>query len=451
MKVAIVGFGIEGKVSAAYWSRLGADVTICDQKTDVILPENTHSQLGVDYLRDLKRFDVIVRTAGLHPNEILMANSEDPSIARRITTSLNEFIRVCPTQHVIGITGTKGKGTTSTLVTKILLAAGFKAHLGGNIGIAPLEMLLNIQPQDWVVLEMSSFQLIDFTGHVPLAACLMIAPEHLNWHADLKEYYAAKSQLFIHQLKSDQAIYNANSVQSQSIVALSPALTKTAYEVPDEDAVPTLKQGSYVSGETIYYQNEKIMSTRDVKLLGRHNLENVCAAITIVWPIISGNVEAIRQVVSSFSGLPHHTEFVTNINDVSYYNDSYSTMPEATIAALKAIPGQKVLILGGGSKNLPLDDMISAIAAAPIRHVVLIGSLAQDLAQKLTAVGVTNYSFSMNGMADIVAEAQKYAHPGDIVLLSPGLPAKGDGFFIDNVDRGNQFKACLGQDVTSTH
>lgn len=186
-------------------------------------------------------------------------------------------------------------------------------------------------------------------------------------------------------------------------------------------------------------------------LPGRHNLENICAAITIVWPYLGGDIEAIKQVVTTFSGLPHHTEYVTTIDGVKYYNDSYSTMPDATIAALQAIPGTKVLILGGGSKNLPLDAMMNAVVQADIRHIILMGSLAEELSAMLEARNIHNYSFSRNGMADIVASAQQHAQPGDVVLLSPGLPAKGDGFFIDNVDRGNQFKSILGVTPHDTH
>jgi len=451
MKVAILGYGIDGKVSAEYWANNGDEVTICDQKPGLKAPDKFQTRLGPDHMRNLHDFDLIVRTSGIHPRTILEANPDHHEIAARITNGMAEFLRVCPSPKLIGITGSKGKGTTSTLVTKILQAAGKTVHLGGNIGIAALEMLPKIKPDDFVVLELSSFQLIDNRQRVPTAACLMMAPEHLNWHTDMAEYYEAKAQLFVHQLPEDRAIYNARDKGSQEIVFRSPATIKQGYEVPPDNEPTAHKDGGYVEGDSIYYQDTEIMPIKDVKLLGRHNLENVCAAITIVWPFIDGNLDAIRQVVSTFTGLPHHTEYVTTIDDVIYYNDSYSTMPDATIAALQAIPGKKVLILGGGSKNLPLDNMIEAVAKADLRHIVLMGSLAKELEKMLIAKGVTNYSFSTNGMADIITEAKKYAQPGDIVLLSPGLPAKGDGFFIDNVDRGNQYKACLGVAVTNHH
>ncbi len=452
MKVAILGYGIDGKSSVPHWIAKGDNVTVCDQR-DLTgqLPQGVAGHFGDAHMQNLHEFDVIVRSSGIRPQIILDANPDHPEIAARITSGLAEFLHECPSSNLIGITGTKGKGTTSTLVTNMLKAAGKTTHLCGNIGIAALQLLPEIKPDDYVVLELSSFQLIDCHERVPTAACLMIAPEHLNWHADMQEYLDAKAQLFLHQQPEDRAIFNNRSDYSKEIVSHSPATTHIAYEVPPLGEEPVATDGAYVRGDSIYYQEAAIMKTSEVKLPGRHNLENVCAAIAIVWPFLGGNTDTIHQVTRTFSGLPHHTEYVATIDGVAYYDDSYSTMPDATIAALAAIPGEKVLILGGGSKNLPLENMMDVVAAADLRHIVLMGSLAEGLQTMLDERNVTTYSFSRNGMADIVKEAQKYAQPGDVVLLSPGLPAKGDGFFIDNVDRGNQFKACLGITPSDDH
>ena len=442
MKVAIIGYGIEGLVSAEYWKSKGDEITVCDLKTTLPIPENYQRKLGTVYLENLDQFDIIVRTAGLRPQLILDANPDHPEIAERITTSMNEFVQVCPSRKIIGITGTKGKGTTSTFVAKILQAAGLRAHLGGNIGIAPLEMLKEIQPDDWVVLEMSSFQLIDFTGRVPIAACLMMAPEHLNWHPDLEEYFTAKAQLFIHQRPGDTAIYNANSPGSVEVAANSPA-NKIAYDVPAEGRAPHFTDASYVRDGLVYYREHEIMLASEVKLLGRHNLENLCAAISIVWPLTGGNIDAIKEVATSFAGLEHHIEFVAAIDDVQYIDDSYSTMPDATVAAVAAIKQPKVLILGGVDKGIPLDPMITAVAQSSTKHVVLFGSMADAIQEMLAKAGFTAVSSPGNVMKDVVEDARKHAEPGDVVLLSPGCAAKGDGFFVDNKDRGNQFKEIV--------
>lgn len=198
MKVAVVGYGLEGQESARYWSKLGNKITVCDQD-ELKKDDSLHYtwQLGDNYLQNLGSFDVIVRTAGLHPNKIIEANN--PEIEQKITTSVNEFIKICPTQNIIGVTGTKGKGTTSTLITKILEADGKAVHIGGNIGIPALELLPKIKNDDWVVLELSSFQLMDITKNPPITVCLMVVPEHLDWHTNMDEYIGSKQNLFKYQ------------------------------------------------------------------------------------------------------------------------------------------------------------------------------------------------------------------------------------------------------------
>jgi len=183
MRIAILGFGSQGAAALEYWSSADNEITICDAITELTLPENTKSQLGPDYLQSLDEFDLIVRSPSIHPKDIEAAS---PGVAAKVTTVTNEFFKVCPTKNIIGVTGTKGKGTTSTLITKMLEAAGKRVHLGGNIGTPPLEMLKNnIQPDDWVVLELANFQLIDLKYSPPIVACLMIASEHQDWHTCL--------------------------------------------------------------------------------------------------------------------------------------------------------------------------------------------------------------------------------------------------------------------------
>ncbi|HEX9153689.1 MAG TPA: Mur ligase family protein, partial [Candidatus Saccharimonadales bacterium] len=212
MNVAIVGFETEGKLSYKYWQARGASITICDQDADKPTPEGVATQLGNDYLQNLGRFDVIMRTAGLNPNVILAAN---PGIESKITTAVDEFLRVCPTANVIGVTGTKGKGTTSTLIAKMLEATGKQVFLGGNIGVPPFEFLDQLTPDSWVVLELSSFQLYDIKHAPHIAVCLMVVPEHLNWHNDMQDYISAKTRLFTHQKPDDIAIYFGDNETSK--------------------------------------------------------------------------------------------------------------------------------------------------------------------------------------------------------------------------------------------
>ena len=437
MKVAIVGYGIEGKISAQYWHGKGDEVTICEQNAELDIPTSFTTKLGDDSLKNLHEFEVIVRTAGLHPRKILEANADHPEIKDRITTSLDEFIKVCPTKQIIGVTGTKGKGTTSTLAAKILAAADQIAHVGGNIGLAPLELLTKVQPNDWVILEISSFQLIDFKQRVANAVCLSVTQEHLNWHADLAEYIEAKTQLFRHQTAEDRAIYNADSDSAVKIAGISLG-TKIPFS-----AEASTKDGAYVDGDSIYWQNQVVCQVSDVALPGRYNLQNVCAAIAAVWPFINGNTDAVMESVKSFTGLEHHFEPIGDIDGVKYIDDSYATAQDATIEALTVYKQPTVLILGGAGKNVAFDPMIDAVVAAKVKHVVLVGKLAEEFKQMLAQRGYTNVTLAGPTMTEIVEAARAQAQAGDIILLSPGCASKPE--FIDNVDRGNQFKQVVGR------
>lgn len=197
MKVAVLGFGSQGISSVEYWQGRGHDVTVCDHAKDILLPGNASSRLGSNYLDGLDEFDVLVRSPSIHPRDIVKANPDAPEILNKVTSNTSEFLSVCPTKNIIGVTGTKGKGTTSTLITSMLEEAGYKVHLGGNIGAPPLEMLKNnINTEDWVVLELANFQLIDIKSSVPYAVCVMVEAEHQDWHTSVNEYIEAKQQLF---------------------------------------------------------------------------------------------------------------------------------------------------------------------------------------------------------------------------------------------------------------
>ncbi|HEX7259660.1 MAG TPA: Mur ligase family protein, partial [Candidatus Saccharimonadia bacterium] len=189
MRAAIIGYGVEGALALKYWHNLGYQVCVHDANRQLELPDVIESHLGPDYLKNLDQYDLIVRSPGVRPQLILQAN---PNLnATQITSVTTEFLAQCPAK-VIGVTGTKGKGTTATLITKMLEAAGYTVHLGGNIGHPPLDFLDQVEPEDWVVLELSSFQLMDIKQSPQVAVMLMIATDHLNWHADLHEYLSAK-------------------------------------------------------------------------------------------------------------------------------------------------------------------------------------------------------------------------------------------------------------------
>jgi UDP-N-acetylmuramoylalanine--D-glutamate ligase len=425
MKVALLGYDTEGKVSYGYYKALGADITICDQKPDIVLPEGAASQLGSNYLDDLDRFDVLVRTAGMPPSVILQKN---PTVAAKITTQVNEFLRVCPTRNVIGITGTKGKGTTSTMLTRMLEATGRQVFLGGNIGLPPMTFLDKLTADSWVVLELSSFQLIDLQRSPHIGVCLMVVPEHLNWHEDMDEYTGAKAQLFAHQSSDDIAIYFADNALSQEIAAAGAAHKLPFYRSP----------GAFVNGNMVTIDGAEICTTDDLKLLGAHNWQNVCAALTAYWQV-DQNIDAARSVLTSFTGLEHRLEFVRELDGVKYYDDSFGTTPETAIVAMQAFSEPKVVILGGSDKGAKYDELAKAVTETNVRAALLIGDEATKIGEALSKAGFNDAMPGGNNMAEIIAAAQKSALPGDVVLLSTGCASF--GMFENYKDRGNQFKA----------
>lgn len=486
MKIAILGFANQGLSSYNYWKGVGNDITLCDIKTDISLPSGVKSQLGKDYLKKLNQFDLIVRTPILHPKDIVAANPDAPDILQKVTSNTNEFFKVCPTKNIIGVTGTKGKGTTSTLIAKILESAGERVHLGGNIGIPPLELLKdNIQPEDWVVLELANFQLIDLRKSPHIGVCLLVVPEHLDWHIAapqhdysqgsdqqsavsggsstsslvptgtttkmsespdttashssslelrrteaLDEYIDAKQQLFMNQTEQDIAIYFAGNENSEAIADASAGKQIPYYQEP----------GAVVKDGAVVIDGQEICKTTDLKLLGKHNWQNVCASVTAVWQVTQ-NIEAIRTVLISFTGLEHRLEFVREFDGVKYYDDSFGTTPETAVVAIEAFSQPKVVILGGSDKGSNYESLIKTVLSNNVKSVVTIGDMGLAIAELLRKSGYDNIVDGGKTMTEIVATTQKLAETGDVVLLSTGCASF--GLFENYKDRGEKFKQSV--------
>jgi UDP-N-acetylmuramoylalanine--D-glutamate ligase len=431
MKVAILGYTDQGKSAYIYWKKQGHEVAICDSRPDIAVPEGVSTQLGEGFLRHLDRFDLVVRGAPtIHPRDIVAANS--PDILAKVTSNTDEFMRVCPTKNIIGVTGTKGKGTTSSLIAKMLEAAGKRVHLGGNIGIPPLDMLRgNIQPDDWVVLELANFQLIDIKHSPRIGVCLMIAPEHLNWHKGMPEYIAAKSQLFAHQTLRDTAIYYADNETSHHIASASPGAKIPYYANP----------GAYIEDNHIVIDNQQICRVDQLKLLGQFNWQNACAAVTAVWQVVQDPI-AIKSVLTTFGGLEHRLEFVREVEGVSYYDDSFGTTPETAIVAIESFKQPKVIILGGSDKGASFDELAKAVVGHNVRQVVVIGDTAPRIAKALKDQGFDAVIPGGVTMPEIVKTAAEAAKSGDVVLLSTASASF--GLFANYKDRGEQFKLAVG-------
>jgi UDP-N-acetylmuramoylalanine--D-glutamate ligase len=428
MNIAILGFDLEGRSSYEYFSAQGHELEIRDRNPDLRVPDGVPSVLGDDYLDGLDRFDLLVRTAGLPPHDILDKN---PGVDGKITSNMNEFLKACPTKNVIGVTGTKGKGTTSTLISLMLKAAGKQVVLGGNIGVPALELLPEVNTDSWVVLELSSFQLIDLQHSPHIGVCLMVVPEHLDWHPDIDHYTHAKSRLFAGQAADDIAIYFAENDTSKQIASAGSGRKLPYYASP----------GAYIEGDTVTIDGQAVCQTSELKLLGRHNWQNVCAALTAVWQVTQ-DVKALRSVLTTFSGIEHRLQLIRELDGVRYYDDSYGTAPETAKVAMEAFEEPTIIILGGRGKGIPFDDLASFIAGRPnIKQVIAIGETGPEIAALLRQNGYDRITEGGTSIEEIVGQARELAKPGDVVLLSTACTSF--DMFKNYKQRGEQFTKAV--------
>lgn len=395
-KVAIIGNGIEGQDAKKFLESKGAMVTVLDQKD------------GDTYLDNLDRFDVIIRSPGVYPDKI--------KTTKRITTPTHIFFDQFD-GTIIGVTGTKGKGTTSTLIYEILKSANFDAHLAGNIGKPALELLPLISSKSYVVLEMSSFQLIDLSVSPHVAVILNITSDHMDWHKDQNEYVNAKKNIVRFQNSYDWAVINSE------------------YKVPESFAKIT-------KANIIFFNRNKLENIykKDLILRGEHNLENIAAAVDVA-KILKVDEEIILKTIKNFKGLDHRLEFVREINGIKFYNDSFATGPQPTIAAIKSFSEDETLILGGSDKGLDYKELGKRIEETKnVKNIILIGDTSLKIENSLKNANCKLKIIKLDkpNMSEIVKTAFKITQKGGVVILSPASASF--DMFLNYKDRGNQFK-----------
>ena len=443
MKIIIAGYGIEGISNLIYFQRKfpDAEFVVADERpVDKLptIPDGVKLISGKNaFSEQLSDADLVVRTASLPPRNIKTNG--------KIWSATNEFFDKC-SAPIIGVTGTKGKGTTCSLIMAILQQAGQTVHLVGNIGVPALDVLSKIKKTDIVVYELSSFQLWDLEKSPHIAVVLMIEPDHLNVHADFADYLNAKKNIRCHQHLGDACLYHPTNKYSREVAA-TPLDTDDnhgdtldfaqRYAIPDDDQV-------YVRDGYFCVQNRQICSTSHLRLPGAHNLENACAAMSAVTELpITVTDKQYAAGLESFTGLPHRLKFVAEKNGVKYYDDSISTTPGSAIAALKAFTEPKVLILGGSDKGANYEELAQEIARQQMRAVIVNGANASEIIEILhkNKVSCQVVQLEMAAMPTVVEAVANQAQPGDVVILSPAA-ASFDMFKSYN-DRGEQFVAAV--------
>lgn len=441
-KILIFGLGKEG-ISAANYLGKQNQVYIYDDEKEAEFEKNTFKKLELkpkiyfSILPKKERFDLVVRSPGVRPDHPLIKRLIKEG--SQLTSPTNIFFDFCPCP-IIGVTGTKGKGTTSTLIYEMLKSQFASVFVAGNIGIPALDILSQLNKNSLVILELSSFQLIDLKFSPHIAVILMITEEHLDWHLDASDYREAKKSIVKFQKESDFAVINKDYAHSFKFAKATAGETFFV-------SVKTKTNGAYLlKGEIVcaIVQKEIVCKSTKVLLPGAHNLENVLAAVTVA-KLEGISVQNIKNVLTTFKGLEHRLELVRVVRGVKYYNDSYSTTPETAIAAVNAFPKiPKILILGGSSKKSNFSALARVIINdKSVKTLILIGEEAIKIKTAVNSAGHFNGEIieNLETMKEIVTLAGKSAKSGDVVILSPACASF--DMFKNYQDRGDQFKKAV--------
>ena len=437
MKIALIGFGLEAKSAYDYFK------SIDQNNTFEIYDENPKSKIelpnGVKFFGDFHDFskiqaDLIVRTPAVNPRRL-------PKNAK-ITSVTNLFFEKCPAP-IIGVTGSKGKGTVSSFIAEILRAAGLRVHLVGNIGLPALNELSKIQKDDAVIYELSSFQLWDVQKSPHIAILNNLEVDHLDVHDGFEDYVVAKMNIAKNQTENDFFIFNVeNSIVLKNVENLKNQLKAELQPFQDYNL-------AHIQENYFLWGDEVLFETDILKIPGEHNQKNACAAMIATFDFLREKgfeIEEIfdfwREGLSKFTGLPHRLKFIREFEDVRFYDDSIATTPGSAIAALNSFEKPKILILGGSNKGADLSELIEKISKMPeqeLRKVILMGAESSKLAQKLIQAGFERFINlgQETNMQEVVKTAFENAQSGDVVILSPAHASF--DMFKSYVDRGKQF------------
>ena len=440
--VGVIGVGVSNRPLIEKLLERGIDVTARDKKENLgelgqaLSAQGCKLRLGSGYLADLHE-DVIFRTPGLRPDVPQLAAAV--ANGSMLTSEMEEFFRVCPCP-IIAVTGSDGKTTTTTIIAELLKAAGNTVWVGGNIGHPLLCDADRMRPQDYAVLELSSFQLMTMQKSPHIAVTTNLAPNHLDVHKDYQEYVDAKANIFTHQTASDIAVFNADNADTVKQAA------KAVGEVRWFSRKQRVDNGVFCEDGVIYEAADgsvtPIMETKDILLPGVHNIENYMATFAAVRGLVS--YETMRKIARTFGGVEHRIELIRTRNGVRWYNDSIASSPSRTIAGLNSFPEKVILIAGGKDKGIsyaPLGPVVND----HVKLLLLCGKTAGVIREAVEQA--ENYrGLEIRDVADYheaVAIADEASRPGDVVILSPASTSFDR--FANFMERGQVFKAIVNE------
>lgn len=428
MRVAIAWYGAEGQSNYRYYVGKGDDVTIVTPRVapQFPIPDGAQSIVQEDAFDHLDGFELVVRSASIRPDSLTTDG--------KVWSATNEFFAACPAP-IIGVTGTKGKGTTCSLITAILRAAGHTVHLVGNIGTPALDVLPRVKPEDIVVYELSSFQLWDLEKAPNTAVILMVEPDHLDVHKNYEEYLWAKAGIVRHADCQTRILCHPTNPDSARVANEWRDDCQTPADTYGTDA----NDNAYAKDGMFYVAHEPLCATSALRLPGAHNIENACAAISAAWGFDGVDKIAVETGLASFDGLPHRLKFVREVGGVRYYDDSIATTPGSAIAALRAFDSPKIIILGGSDKGADYQEIVDVCREVGAR-VIAIGQTGEKIAELCHASGV-DVIRETGLMQEVIAVVACEAQAGDVVILSPASASFDQ--YKSYSDRGDKFAAAV--------
>lgn len=443
--IAVIGMGVSNTPLIRMLLRADLKVTVCDkapreraaEQADELESLGAKLQLGPDYLAKIHKFDLIFRTPGLSPNtpELIQAREK----GSEITSEMELFFQLCPCR-ILGVTGSDGKTTTTTLISEFLKEAGYNVYVGGNIGKPLLPDVAGMTAEDMVVVELSSFQLMSMKCSPNVAVFTNLSPNHLDYHHTMEEYTAAKLNIFLHQKAGDRAVFNYDNDITRALSKQAPAETMLF------SRRQRLEEGVYLRDGAIWLTNgmgsREVLPVADIQIPGVHNIENYMAAIGAVDGLVPD--KCVRAVAKRFFGVEHRIELVREWNGVKYYNDSIGTSPTRTMACLDSFDQKLILIAGGYDKGVPFTQLGVEIVQK-VKTLILTGDTAQAIRRAVEeAPGFSSSGLELvetEDLAAAVAAAQAAAVSGDIVVLSPACAAFDQ--FKNFMERGKVFKELV--------
>lgn len=440
--VAIIGLGISNMPLINFLLKLGCKITLFDKKN---IEEFTSSQIkdfnrlnikfvfGKNYLNYVNNFDYIFKTPSIRPDIECFENARKSGCI--VTSEIEELLKYCPSK-VYGVTGSDGKTTTTTILYNLLKNSGYKTWLGGNIGIPIFDKIEEMREDHKVVLELSSFQLMNITTSPDVSIITNISPNHLDYHKNMEEYIECKKNIFKFQNESNTVILNDDCDISNSFEhEIKSKIRKfTMNETIDEQII---KNGAYYLNDDLYVLNQRLFSKKNMKIKGIHNISNFAAAILASIPDVTPKV--IKDFAETFNGVKHRNEFVDTINNVHFYNDSIASTPTRTLATLSSFDEKVILIAGGYDKKISYTPLINGLNK--IKKLYLIGATKEAIYKVFKEYESEIEIHKFDDLNSLVIHAYKNASKNDIILLSPASASF--DMFKNFEERGEVFKEII--------